>query len=136
MYVGGAVRGPRLAGMLVNDLALLNALPVQVDRDGDWWIVKAGSDWLQSDGGEISTHPFFRIARHLNAGLYAIRAEVVLTALAVSVVTTAAGVTTWISGEQGAQELPAALRRGMNDTSVGRIVAFQIDREHGEGPSR
>jgi hypothetical protein len=126
MYLPGEVPSAYLAGKLVQDIASLGALPVRVARDGAWWLVSAGADWLRSPSGVIATDPFFRIIPCPQWGRYAFRTEVLLTAFAEAVVTAADARMTWIAGGDRAAQLPEAFRMAMETPGPGRHVAFRM----------
>jgi hypothetical protein len=122
MYLPSETPGPYLAGKLVQDIALLGALPARVALDGEWWLVSADHDWLSTASGAVPTEPFFRIVPCPQWGPYAFRTEVLLTAFAEAVVTAADACPTWIAGESAGAEPPNALRA----PGPGRQVAFRL----------
>jgi hypothetical protein len=122
MYLPSDTPGPYLAGKLVQDIALLGALPARVARDGEWWLVSADQDWLCTISGAVSTEPFFRIVPCPQWGRYAFRTEVLLTAFAEAVVIAADAGPTWIAGQSAGADPPSALRA----PGAGRRVAFRL----------
>jgi hypothetical protein len=127
MYLPSDTPGPYLAGKLIQDIALLGALPARVARDGEWWLVSADRDWLRAASGVVSTEPFVRIVPCPQWGRYAFRTEVLLTAFAEAVVIAADACLTWIAGDAAGVEPPDALRV----PGPGRHVAFRLAADGG-----
>lgn len=123
MFVGVDPTGARLAARVVEDLLLLNAGPVQIARNGSWYLISAERDWLMSKDGIVSFESFHRLVPMTSGGTFHDRAEVFLTALADVVVTLGIDGTTWISGEAGDWKLPVDLSLSPRN---GRVVAFHF----------
>lgn len=125
-FVGDCPTGAYFAARLVQDLVLLDAVPVRVARSGSWYCVSAGRDWLASDRGAVSFEPFHCLMPMESGGRLYDRTEVILTALTDAVVTFGIDGTTWISGEPAHWKLPNDL--DLSPSSKGRIVAFHYSK--------
>jgi hypothetical protein len=123
MFVGGDPTGARLAARVVEDLLLLDSGPVQIARNGSWYLISAARDWLMSEDGIVSFESFHRLVPMPSGGMFHARAEVFLTALADVVVTSGIDGTTWISGEPGNWKLPGDVSLPPQN---GRVVAFHF----------
>src|SRR5687767_46875 len=86
MYLPGGILDPMwLATRVSGDALLLGAVNAGSTRCGDWWVAWADHDWLQRDGQEIR-ELFDRILPFREAGVNAMRGEILLTAFAKDIV--------------------------------------------------
>lgn len=127
MYAGEAPRGPALSARLMRDLILLDALPARVTRQGDWWIISAGKDWLALEDGSISKQPFFHIVPFPLAGHAAFRSEVLLTAFSCALVTYARGHFEWIVPLQRNEHFGKDVIFSQHEEGSRRSIAFKIE---------
>ena len=119
--------GAYFASRLVEDLILLDVGPLRVARSGSWYSVAADRDWLASASGFVSLEPFVRMIPMPSGGMFYIRTEVILNALADAVVTSGIDGIAWISGELTHGMLPNDFDISLSSRK-GRIVAFHFSR--------
>jgi hypothetical protein len=127
LYTAERMNGPYLSARLLHDLVLLDALPVRADRIGSWWLVGSQQDWLRSSDSIVSTRPFHTIVAFPAAGPNTHRAEVMLTAFAVAVVTCGTDGLEWIVRDQDHEDLPAVWLEESRKYEQGRFVAFKVN---------
>jgi len=126
-FVGDNPTGASFAARVVEDLILLDAGPLRVERNGSWYSISADKDWLVSEDGTVSLEAFHRLVPMPSGGLFHDRAEVLLTALADAVVTSGSDGTNWISGDEAIWKLPSELEL-LLPPKRGRIIAFHYAR--------
>jgi hypothetical protein len=125
MFMGDRPWGPYLAARMARDLILLDALPVRIERENDWWLIESDVDWLRMSSEK---DPFRSMVTFPAAGHAAFRSEVLLSAFADAVVTGSGGRLDWIttSAEVGA-DLPEVWKgRIASDHYTIRFLAFKI----------
>jgi hypothetical protein len=129
LYVGSPPIGPFLASQLARDIVWLGAFPVAVTRDGSWWIVSSGVDWLVDNNGEVSMAAFHSIIPFPKIGDNCFHAEVLLAAFGDAVVTSGVDGLNWICGEPARRGLPEMIIENEKRqlTAKGRVVAFIVD---------
>jgi hypothetical protein len=130
MFAGDKPWGPSLASYLLKDLIYLDAMPATVEQVNDWWVIFSENDWLLQPDGVVSLDVFSNIIRNLKIGRYAIRAEVVIAALAKAAVTLKRQKIDWVAGDPAKSPLPDSIAHRAS-TSAGRIVAFTVE-ENGD----
>jgi hypothetical protein len=114
---------------VMSDIIALNALPAQVGRDDDWWVISAERDWLANSGFGEPTSLFFRICPFPARGQNNHRAEIALTAFADDVVTGGPEGVVWIKGNRAKRRLPRLITQRDERFASGRILAFTRDAE-------
>ena len=122
MYLGGEGKpsGELLAARLMHTLILLDALPAQVSRSDSWWIIRSDKDWLLTEDAVLQA--FTRILPFPEAGVNAMRDEVLLTAFADAVVIIGSTGVQWIKEAHANFALPAEVESA--NPGQGRVVAF------------
>jgi hypothetical protein len=116
--------GPKLAGSLMYDLAILGAVPARVDQIAGWWLVCAARDWLRLDAGSLNLDPFRRLIPFPAAGDNCYRTEINLSAFAEAIATCGEEGITWIKGNE--HSLPADVAQALSERTWKRIVAFTV----------
>jgi hypothetical protein len=129
-FIGDDPSGADLTARLVKDLILLDAGPIRAERSASWYSVSADTDWLVSADGYVSLEPFHRMIPMPRGGLFYVRTEVLLTALADAVVTSGADGINWISGEPTHRILPSNLAASSSRRN-GRTVSFRFSKTSG-----
>lgn len=126
MYLGGQgkVSGQSLAARLVFDVIDLGALPVDVRRAEDWWIISASLDWLYA-AGSTPERLFHNVVPFPEAGDNSCRREILLTAFADAVVTCGPEGVRWLKGSPATAPLPADIDL-QGAAPQGSVVAFRM----------
>lgn len=127
MYLpeGGAIPA-YLATRLAGDALLLGAGRVEISRHGDWWHVVSDHDWIAASSVGDVKETFSHVLPFPEAGVNAMRSEVLLLAFADAVVTTAAGRCATLKGDPADRATICKIHPDMPD---GRIVAFKVDQD-------
>jgi hypothetical protein len=97
---------------------------VTASQHGEWWIVRADSDWLAASALETPEAVFCSVVAYPEAGANSVHPEVLLTAFAEDVVTVTDEEPRVLKGAvQPGDALWGEIRRGHRG---GRVVAFRL----------
>lgn len=115
-------RALEIATGLIGDVLIL-AGSVQAYRDGEWWVIGSGVDWIGFDGKYNINEIFSQMTPFPEAGDNSMRAEILLFCFARDVVTFAQGELTIIKGEFHELQLIDGLKYR---SDVVRWVLFRV----------
>jgi hypothetical protein len=117
MFRGLVHDGPAAAALLAEAALRGSSTSVTISRAGEWYIVRAGDDWLPGD-----RDPFTEVIPFPALGANAVRPEVMVAAFATAMATVTSDGVRVLAGDAGPiEELVPNLERG------GRAIVFAMN---------
>lgn len=113
-FRSGGFTAPEMVGKIVIEAIVQGGQGVEVNRDGDWYLISADIDWL----AHLERDPFNEVIPHPEDGPNSMFVEVLLTVFVADVFTAASGELRKIKGES---PLPNYDQLG----TAARIVGFR-----------
>lgn len=111
---------------MISTLVCTQMLPIRIYRRARWSCIAAETDWVLHAKMPSIDALFRRLNPMPEGGVFAFRAEVLLTAFAERVVTWTLSEVTWIKGRRDTELLPEGFC--LEDAgSNGRVIAFTVE---------